>query len=449
MRVAWYTEDKPSSPSTVRYGVSPGQYTNVVNSTVPPIVYFEDHGYHHVVEVIGLAPSTTYYYVVGGADGGWSKEWHFKTPPSGSAADVASISMAIFGDMGWQDSKQRPMWITRDGLEKHWSATVSRDRLLALQETFDAIWHVGDIGYADDGFAHDPVLFEYEKSYNGFMNWIQDLSAQKPYMVSVGNHESECHGLWCSVTKLKGRQNQLGNFSAYNARWHMPSAESGAHRGSSMWYSWNWGPVHFISINSETDWDGAEERDTGDSHDKKLPAGHFGAPGEYLRWLEDDLKAAAEVRAEALKGGAGQKWIVVGGHRPYRAIQGAHTDLFAKYGVDMYFAGHAHSYTRSSPVNGTVLVVAGGAGCDEMAIPSDDDHQVRTCSEETERDQRQGRCKPGYTAPEGTEEFFTDRMAIGILHADADRLRWQLYDSVNGSILDEVNITARQDSLVI
>lgn len=61
--------------------------------------------------------------------------------------------------------------------------------------------------------------------------------------------------------------------------------------------------------------------------------------------------------------------------------------MFAKYGVDMYFAGHSHSYSRSMPVangnvdracqqkstsphyhaaNGTVNIVVGGAGCDEM-----------------------------------------------------------------------------------
>lgn len=443
MRLAWYTEDRPSAPSTVRYGTSSGKYTASVNSSSSPLVYFKDHGYHHVVEVIGLQPDTKYYYTVGGEISGWSKEWSFKTPLSGAAADSSSISMAIYGDMGWEDSKQRPMVITLDGLEKDWSATVSRDRLLALKDTFDAVWHVGDIGYADDGFAHNPAVFQYEKTYNGFMNWIEDLAATKPYMVSPGNHESECHGLWCSVTGLWNKDNHLGNFSAFNTRWHMPSPESKGHPRNNMWFSWNWGPVHFISINSETDWDGAEERDTGDSGNKRMPAGHFGAPGEYLAWLEADLKAAAKVKEDALKGGAGQRWIVAGGHRPWKGIKGAHTDLFAKYGVDMYFAGHTHSYARSSPVNGTVLVVAGGAGCDEMAIPKTDTLEpVRFCTEESERDRRQGSCKPGYTAPPGTVVYETNRMAVGILHADPHQLRWQLYDSVTGAVLDEVNVTA-------
>ena len=44
---------------------------------------------------------------------------------------------------------------------------------------------------------------------------------------------------------------------------------------------------------------------------------------------------------------------------PPHQIQGGHppTAVGAHYGVDMYFAGHTHSYVRSAPINGTALVV--------------------------------------------------------------------------------------------
>ena len=41
--------------------------------------------------------------------------------------------------------------------------------------------------------------------------------------------------------------------------------------------------------------------------------------------------------------------IIANGHRPYANIERAMGDLFVKYGVDVYFAGHKHSYARSGP----------------------------------------------------------------------------------------------------
>merc|ERR1712216_541972 len=143
-------------------------------------------------------------------------------------------------------------------------------------------------------------------------------------MVSPGNHESECHSATCI---LEGKAKALSNFSAYNARWHMPAEDSLARARQSMWYSFNYGQVHFVSVNTETDWPGAEEENTGDSHDKFLPAGHFGENGEYLKWLEADLAAAHASR----KATGFPRFIVAGGHRPYGDVQPLHTDLFSKY----------------------------------------------------------------------------------------------------------------------
>ena len=67
------------------------------------------------------------------------------------------------------------------------------------------------------------------------MNWLQNLTSTLPYMVSPGNHESECHSPVC-LLELKKYGLHLNNFSAFNARWHMPSAESGARSGQNMWY---------------------------------------------------------------------------------------------------------------------------------------------------------------------------------------------------------------------
>lgn len=161
-----------------------------------------------------------------------------------------------------------------------------------------------------------------------------------------------------------------------------------------------------------------------------MPAGHFAEDGEYLRWLEADLKAASESRAN----GTGPHWIVAGGHRPYGAITKYHVPLFEKYGVNIYFAGHGHSYARGAPVNGITYVMVGGAGCDEMPLVQEGTTCIATGSNRT--------CDPGYAVPNGAEEFSTSQMAIGVLKADASVLHWQLLDSATGKVLDDITITS-------
>lgn len=138
-----------------------------------------------------------------------------------------------------------------------------------------------------------------------------------------------------------------------------------------MHYSFNYGPVHFISIDTETGFPGAPE-------EKRyvLKCGGF---GDQLTWLENDLKAANANRKN-------RPWIFVAGHHPiYQGnttntdMQKAFEDLFYKYGVDILFSGHVHHYERNFPTyhgkvemqsysnpRATTSLLVGGAGNDEM-----------------------------------------------------------------------------------
>ena len=183
----------------------------------------------------------------------------------------------------------------------------------------------------------------------------------------------DCHDPSCLA--VKERREKLSNFTAYNNRFHMPSAESGG--VLNMHYSFNFGNVHFISIDTETGYPGAAEETR-----YVLPCGGF---GDQLTWLENDLIEANAHRAE-------RPWILAAGHHPmYQGnstnvqFQAAMEQLFYKYGVDVYFAGHVHSYERDLPVyaneidadsaahpshydnpSATTHVLIGGAGNDEM-----------------------------------------------------------------------------------
>ena len=247
-------------------------------------------------------------------------------------------------------------------------------------------------------------------------------------MVSPGNHEAECHSPACVVNPVYGLP--LSNFTAYNARWHMPSDVSGGR--SSMWYSFNVGPAHFVTINTETDFPGAGEEEKGDSGIPWLKAGGFGEEGEYLKWLEADLKRADEGR----KAG-GRRWLLVGGHRPYDSIhESGITELLEKYEVDIYFAGHSHSYARTlDEENKPMYVVVGGAGCDEMGPPLG---SIMLGPDFQLGEELYG--KENFVG-DGSS-ILSDRLSIGKLDVSEAELKWSLIDSTTGDILDTVMIKA-------
>lgn len=147
---AWFTEDLTTA-SSVEYTVANASASNVVNGTASQ--YLEGYGYHHVAKVFGIPADTSVTYRVGSSDGGWSENFTATTPPP---KDVErTVKLSVFGDMGYADSNLRPMAVAAGGLVKNWSATFSRQVLERLKDNgeIDAVWHLGDIGYADDAFG--------------------------------------------------------------------------------------------------------------------------------------------------------------------------------------------------------------------------------------------------------------------------------------------------------
>jgi hypothetical protein len=57
--------------------------------------------------------------------------------------------------------------------------------------------------------------------------------------------------------------------------------------GDNMWYSFNYGPVHFVQFDTETDFPNAPLA----TMCPDLPCGNFGPVGQLLAWLQKDLAA--------------------------------------------------------------------------------------------------------------------------------------------------------------
>lgn len=197
---------------------------------------------------------------------------------------------------------------------------------------YDIVVHLGDIAY------------NLENNGDAFMHMIEPIASKKPYMTTPGNHEA------------------ANNFSYYRTLFNMPR----------MFYSFHIGGAHFISISSEL------------LFNPQLYS-NYNVMKQY-NWLEQELRENINATAK-----------IVYAHRPmYCSLSYGNTcskdtdimrqgmsyndkrriapleQLLHKYGVQLYFAGHIHSYDRSKPVydnkvqsDGIIHILNGVGGCIE------------------------------------------------------------------------------------
>ncbi|GAB4856440.1 Probable purple acid phosphatase 20 [Ancistrocladus abbreviatus] len=204
MRISWTTKD--SSPTTVEYGTSPGQYDSSANGTTTSYkILLYKSGQIHDVVIGPLNPSTAYYYRCGLNT---SREFNFTTTPA-----QLPIKFVVVGDLG------QTGW-TQSTLEH------------IGQSNYDMLLLPGDLSYAD----------LWEPRWDSYGRLVEPLASQRPWMVTQGNHEVE--------TILLGKPTP---FLAYNHRWRMPFEESGS--TSNLYYSFNVAGVHVIMLGSYTDFD--------------------------------------------------------------------------------------------------------------------------------------------------------------------------------------------------
>ena len=392
MTVSWSTVGPIDVAPSVAYGTSPSELsvsaTGLSHHYDPSITYF-----HHVV-LDSLQPSTTYYWQVTSPAGVNSSVLSFTTAPK--VGDHKPFVVSINGDMGLvnEDNTVATM--------KQWT-----DRI-------DLFWHVGDLAYADDW---RELKMTYETVMETWMNRMTDIWNQRPYMMCPGNHEATCS---------EGRPNICPdgqrNFTSYRERFRMPAVESGA--VNNMYFSFDYGLVHFISVDTEVGYPGAPE-----GPGTPMNGGPF---GDQLGWLEADLKKAVANRAQV-------PWILVSGHRPYYSSGGvmkpsrpAFEPLFVKYDVDIVYWGHVHWYERMYPLsyNGTVVqtdYVDAKAPIYILCASAGNVEGLTPWPKHVEN----------YTAFLDTTHF-----GLGLLSVvNATHLDWNFYDSATHEVLDGVTIS--------
>jgi calcineurin-like phosphoesterase family protein/Big-like domain-containing protein/purple acid phosphatase-like protein/type IX secretion system substrate protein len=293
MVVRWRTN--VATASKVKYGLSFGSQTSVVTNSTDTV--------DHEITITGLSAETTYYYSVG-YDTVWLKGedavHQFTTAPT--IGTRTPTRFWVLGDAGTGTTNQKNV---RDAFYNYTSGTYT-----------NAMLFLGDNAYNSGTDAeYQANLFDI---YDSIM--LKTAAFSCP-----GNHEFY-NGNTASAT-------QTGPFYE---NFTLPTAAElgGLASGTEAYYSFDYGNIHFISL---------------DSHDSPR-----GTSGAMLTWLTNDLSAT------------NQEWIIVIFHHPPYS-KGSHDSdtetqlvemrqnalpILEQYGVDLVLSGHSHSYERSYFING-------------------------------------------------------------------------------------------------
>ncbi len=249
----------------------------------------------HVVTLSNLTSATEYTYVVD-ACGASTPPKKFRTAPGPNGR---TLRFAATGDMGMNNADQRAV----------------SDAMLAARPDF---WlALGDNAYTDGSES------EYQTK---FFQPMAALLSEVPVFATPGNHD---YG-------TDDAQPFLDNF-------YLPANNN---RGNERYYSFDWGPAHFVSLDSSC----ALGRYT-DSATCNL--------SEQKTWLQQDLAQSTA------------PWKIVflhhppyssGSHGSEDVIQDEFVPIFEAGGVDLVLAGHDHNYERTKALKGGAVVPEGTPG---------------------------------------------------------------------------------------
>lgn len=259
-------------------------------------------GKDHEIDITGLEPNSKYYYEIRVGEAVLlddSDDLFFRTHPTSTAGQ--KVKGWVLGDCGTANDDQRAV---RDAYYNY-IGTEPTDMMLFLG---DNAYHRGT------DKEYQGALFEdmYENRLKNTIAWS-----------CMGNHDGYS----------AKSETQSG---PYYDIFHFPTKAEcgGTASGTEAYYSFDYGDVHFICL---------------DSHQSDRSVG-----GAMYAWAENDLSNTAA------------KWVIAFWHHPAYSMGSHNSDkekrlvemrenfvpLMEKYGVDVIFSGHSHSYERSYMLHG-------------------------------------------------------------------------------------------------
>jgi acid phosphatase type 7 len=267
-------------------GTPVGSFTSAADPSVAD-------GTQQLVKLSGLEPAHVYCYSLRGLTAAAG----FRTAPA--PGHGGSVRFAAFGDSGSDHSDQRSLL--------HQLETVPLDFLV----------HTGDLAYESGTVAQlDNTVF----------NVYAPLLRSFALFPVTGNHDY-------------GTDGGAPFFRAFVLP---PNGDPAL---PERWYSFNWGDVHFVGL--DTQQTGATQ----------------------AAWLDRDLMQNQ------------LPWTIVYAHRPPYS-SGDHggdagfreyfVPLLEKYQVPLVLSGHDHDYERTQVLNGVTYVVTGGGGIGTRPVGTSD-----------------------------------------------------------------------------
>ena len=298
--IVWRT-DSPTD-SVVNYGISSGSLNQ---SVVDPSV-----GTRHEIKLLGLNPSTRYYYSIGTSSETLAQgpQYFFETSPTLGAR--VPIRIWALGDAGFANADQTAV---RDAMINEVSQSGDIDLWLML----------GDNAY------FDGTDLEFQAAvFNMYPSFLRNRSL----WLTMGNHDGHTAD---SAT-------QTGPY--YDIFVLPENAQAGGlPSGTEAYYSFDYGNIHFICL---------------DSYDSPR-----GINDPMLTWAAQDAIATDQDWIIAF-------WH----HPPYSKNTDSDLNIISidmrenalpileAAGVDLVLTGHSHSYERSFFINGAYDTPTTAAG---------------------------------------------------------------------------------------
>ncbi len=350
--IRWRTDI--ASDSRVQYGTSHGSSDFTVDEGSSTT--------EHRVQLTGLSPYTKYYYSIGSSSQTLRGDtlMYFTTPPA--SANPIPLRFWAMGDFGHGNMGQA---LVRDSYLDYAASDRPADLWLWL----------GDNVY-DDGTDLEFQTKVFDSIY-GYKHIFMNL----PFASTSGNHDYNSICPWQDQNGLPVLCNQHpdNHTGPYLDIIDPPTNGElgGVPSNKKLYYSFDYGDIHFISLNSELgswnanyDWIGIADSDTS-----------FTSP--MLEWLKADLAATTK------------KWKIAFWHQcPYSgqndfteetsvqqfcvATRHHFNPIIERYGVDLVLTGHEHNFQRSYLINGHYfgkdsftpsMIVNGASGNDLIGEP--------------------------------------------------------------------------------